>query len=203
MQRRNIGKAMYCLVAILALVSTFALVGCGGGGGDDETTSSSNVSNVSNTPVPVNASTVQAVVGQPLTIPNGAIFDPSIGSNTPATFTFASPTTFSLGSGGATSSGNTAFGSCTLTYTQGPLAPKVITFTTCVLQITGSNVPVGGGAASGTLTLTLSGPFGSSTSLAITVQISILADGTLVLNGVSTGITISGTTGTTGTGGTP
>jgi len=66
---------------------------------------------------------------------------------------------------------------------------------------------VGGGAVSGTLTLTL-----GSTSIAITVQVSILANGTLLVNGVSTGIIISSTgsptpgttgTGSTGTGGTP
>src|SRR6266705_3023285 len=92
-----------------------------------------------------------------------------------------------------------AFGSCTLTVklsgfpaAQGPQVGNVINFTTCSIQITASNVTVGSGAVSGTLTLTLGGPNGSSTSLAITVQVSIRSDGTLVINGVATGITISG-----------
>src|SRR6266446_2377125 len=209
--QKNLGKAMRYLVAVCALVSALAMVGCGGGGDGDGggggggTPTTSNVSNV---PVPVNATTVQAILGQPFTIPNGAIFDPGIGNN-PVTFTFPTSTTFSLG-GSSTASGDVAFGSCTLTVklsgfpaAQGPQVGKVIPFTTCSIQITASNVTVGSGAVSGTLTLTLSGPNGSSTSLAITVQVSIRSDGTLVINGVATGITISGTTGTTGTGGTP
>jgi hypothetical protein len=207
MQRKNPGKTMRYLVAVCALASALAMFGCGGGDGDDG--GATTTSNVSNVPVPVNANTVQAVVGQQFTMPNGAIFDPGIGNN-PVTFAFTSPTTFSLTSGSSTASGNVAFGSCTLTFTlsgfpagQGPQVGKVINFTTCSIQITASNVTVGGGAVSGTLTLTLIGPTGSSTSSAITVQVSILGNGTLVVNGVATGITISGTTGTTGTGGTP
>jgi hypothetical protein len=209
MQRRTLGEAMRYLVVVCALASAFARVGCGGdGGGDGAATTTSNVSNAS---VPVNATTVQAVVGQQVTIPNGSIFDPAIGNN-PVTFTFTddSPATFSLTRGSSTASGDVAFGSCTLTVTlsgfpagQGPQVGKVINFTTCSIQITASNVTVGSGAVSGTLTLTLSGPSGSSTSIAITVQVSILNNGTLVINGVATGITISGTTGTTGTGGNP
>jgi len=210
MQQKNLGKAMRYLVAVCALVSALAMVGCGGGGGggdgDGAATTTSNVSNVS---VPVNATTVQAVLGQPFTIPNGAVFDPGIGNNNPVTFTFDRSTTFSL-EGSSTASGDVTFGSCTLTVTlsgfpagQGPQVGKVINFTTCGIQITASNVTVGSGAVSGTLTLTLGGPNGSSTSIAITVQVSIRSDGTLVINGVATGITISGTTGTTGTGGTP
>src|SRR6266566_9471813 len=88
MQQRNLDKAMRYLVAVCALGSALAMVGCGGGGGDDGASTTSNVSNQS---VPVNPTTVQAVLGQPFTIPNGAIFDPGIGNN-PVTFTFTSPT---------------------------------------------------------------------------------------------------------------
>jgi hypothetical protein len=207
MQRKNPGKAMRYLVAVCALISALAVVGCGGSDDEGGTTVSSGetIPTVNTGPVAVNASTVQSLVGQPVTFSNGSIFDPSLGSNS-ATLTFTSPTTFDLASGGSTSSGDTTFGSCTLTFTRGPLGGKRITFTTCTLQITASNVTAGGGVVSGSLTLTLSGPFGSSTSIAITVQISILANGTLLINGVSTGIIISSngspiTTGTTGTGG--
>ena len=208
MQRKNPGKAMCYLVVICALVSALALVGCGGGDDDDggTVTSGQTIPSVNTGAVNVTSSNVQALVGQQLTFTNGSIFDPSLGNN-PATLTFtsANPPTFSLTSGGATSSGNATFGSCTLNFTQGPLAgppPKSITFNPCTFQITASNVTVGGGAVSGTLTLTL----GSSTSIAITVQISILANGTLLINGVSTGIIISSngtpvTTGSTGSSG--
>jgi len=205
MQCKNVGKAMYYLVVILALVSSLALVGCssGDGGGGGGTTSTSNVSNVSNATVPLTASNVQAVLGEPFTFQPGSIFDPSIGSN-PATLTFDTATTSSVTSEGAKSSGTTTFGSCTLSFTQGPLAGagKSITFTTCSLQVNASNVTVGSGSVNGTITLTLTGPNGSGTSLVITVQVSIMSNGTLVINGVATGITISGTTGSTGLGGT-
>jgi len=209
MQRKNLGKAMRYLVAVCALASALAMVGCGGGDGGDEggatVTSGETISSVNSGPVAVNASTVQSVVGQPVTFSNGGIFDPSLAGNS-ATLTFASPTTASVSSGGSTSTANTTFGSCTFAFTQGPLAGKTIKFDPCTIQITASNITAGGGAVSGSLTLTLSGPVGSSTSIAITVQISILANGTLLVNGVSTGIIISSngspvTTGTTGTGG--
>jgi hypothetical protein len=212
MQQRNLDKTMRYLVAVCALVSALALVGCGGGGGDDDetaATSGETLPTVNTGAVDVNSTNVQALVGQPMTFSNGSIFDPSLGNN-PVTLTFTSQNQANLTSGGATSSANTTFGSCTFTFTQGPLAGKSITFTTCTFQVTASNVTVGGGAVSGTLTLTLSGPFGSGTCIAITVQVSILANGTLLINGVSTGIIISsnGTpistgTGSTGTGGTP
>jgi hypothetical protein len=227
MQRKNSGKAMCYLVVVCALLSALAIVGCGGGGGEEggtTVTSGETLSTVDTGPVPVGSSNVQALVGLPLTFSNGSIFDPSLGNN-PATLTFTSPTTSSLASGGSTSDADTTFGSCTFTFTRGPLGGKRITFTTCNLRITGSNVTVGGGAVNGLLTLTLSGPFGSGTSIAITVQISIRADGTLLINGISTnqdgstsptsapistGITISPDgsplntgTGSTGTGGTP
>jgi len=68
MQQRNLGKAMRYLVVVGALVSAFAMVGCGGDGGGDGTTT---ISPGSTPPVPVNATTVQALVGQQVTIPNG------------------------------------------------------------------------------------------------------------------------------------
>jgi hypothetical protein len=198
------------LVVVGALVSTLAMVGCGGGGDDDNGDgTTTTTSNVSTPPIPVNATTVPAVVGQQFTIPNGSIFSPGLGNN-PVVFVFTSPTTFSLTSGSSTASGDVAFGSCTLTVTlsgfsaaQGLQVGNIIGFTTCTIQITASDVTVGGGAVNGTLTLTLGGANGSSTSFAIVVQVSVQNNGTLVINGVPTGVTISGTTGTTGTGGTP
>jgi hypothetical protein len=204
MQRRNVGKAIYYLVMIVALISAFALVACGGGDGDDggTVTSGETIGTVDTGSMNVNSSNVQALVGQQFTFQNGSIFDPSIGNN-PATLTFTSPTTFSLTSGSSTSSGNTTFGSCTLTFTQGVLAGKSVRFDPCTIQVTTGNVTAGGAAVSGTFTLTL-----GTARTSITVQINILADGTLVINGRPTPIIISSdgspiTTGSTGTGGTP
>jgi hypothetical protein len=205
MQRQNPGKAMRYLVVVCALISALTLVGCGGGGDDDGGTVSSGetIGSVDTGTMNVNSSTVQALVGQSFTFQNGSIFDPSIGNN-PATLTFTGPTTFSLTSGSSTSSGNTTFGSCTFTFTQGVLAGKSVKFDPCTIQITTGNVTVGGGAVSGTFTLTL-----GTTRVSISVQINILADGTLVINGRPTGIIISSDgspitipTGTGGAGGT-
>jgi hypothetical protein len=207
MQRKNPGKAMCYLVVICALVSALAMDGCGGGDDDDggTVTSGQTIPSVNTGAVNVTSSNVQALVGEQLIFPNGSIFDPSLGNN-PATLTFtsANPPTFTLTSGGATSSGNATFGSCTLNFTQGPLAgppPKSITFNPCTFQITASNVTVGGGAVPGTLTLTL-----GTTVVTFNVQVSILSNGTLLVNGKSTGIIISSngtpvTTGSTGSSG--
>src|SRR5215813_12757811 len=96
MQCRNVGKAMYHLVVIGALVSALALVGCGSSGGGDNngsgTTTTSNVANVPDTAVPANATTVQAVLGDQFAFQPGSIFDPSLGNNQ-ATLTFTTPTT--------------------------------------------------------------------------------------------------------------
>ena len=81
MQRKNPSKAMRYLVAVCALISALAIVGCGGGDGDGggtTVTSGETISNVNSGPVPVTASTVQSVVGQPVTFANGGIFDPSL-----------------------------------------------------------------------------------------------------------------------------
>jgi hypothetical protein len=218
MQRKNSGKAMCYLVLVCALVSALAMVGCGGGGGDEgggsPVTSGETLPNVDTGTQNLDRTRVQALEKQQFTFP-GSIFDPSLGNNT-ATLTFTGPTqngeAFTLTSGGATSSGETTFGSCTFAFTQGPLAGKSVKFNICTIQITAGAVTAGGGPVTGTLMFTLSGgPFGGAT-VVFTVQISILADGTLVINGVSSGIIISsdgtpttGTTGTgtTGTGGTP
>jgi len=205
MQRKNPSKAMYYLVVICALVSALALVGCGGDDDDGSgtVTSGQTIPNVNTGVINVTGSNVQVLVGQPLVFSNGVIFDPSLaGTQVTLTFTSANPPTFTLTtSGGATSSGNATFGSCTLNFTQGPLAPKSITFNPCTFQITASNVTVGGGAVPGTLTLTL-----GTTIVTFNVQVSILSNGTLLVNGQSTGIIISSngtpaTTGTTGIGG--
>ena len=92
MQRKNPGKAMRYLVAVCALVSALAMVGCGGDDDDDggTVTSGQTIPTVNSGPVTVTSSNVQALVGQPLTFPNGSIFDPSLGNN-PATLTFTSP----------------------------------------------------------------------------------------------------------------
>jgi hypothetical protein len=206
MQRRNVGKAVYYLVAIVALVSAFALVACGG---DDD--DGGEIRTVSNQSVPVNSTTVQAVTGQQFTIPNGSAFSSGLPA-TPVTLTFNSSSTFTLTSGNQTASGTVAFASCTFTVTSsnipGLATGQIPTFSICNFVVT-ANTPLeeGGDAAQGTLTLQLgrNGVILITATLpsGVSITISILDDGTLVINGINTSVTPPPTTGTTGAGGTP
>jgi hypothetical protein len=208
MQRRNVGKPMYYLVMIVALVSAFTLVACGGGDGDDN----GEVRTVSNQSVPVNSSTVQAVRGQRFTIQDGSAFSAGIPLNTQLILTFDSPSTFSLTSGNQTANGTVAFGSCTFTVTSstitGLATGPIPTFSICNFLVT-ANTPLeeGGDSGQGTVTLQLgrNGVILITATLpsGVTITVSLLDDGTLVINGISTSIVPPPTTGTTGTGGTP
>jgi len=209
MQRRNVGKVMYYLVAIMALVSAFALVACGG---DDD--DGGEVRTVSNQSVPVNSSTVQAVTGQQFRIPDGSAFSAGIPPNTPVVLTFNSPSTFTLtpSSGGGTASGTVAFASCTFTVTSSTIAGlatgQIPTFSICNFLVT-ANTPLeeGGDAGQATVTLQLgrNGVVLITATLpsGVTITVSLLDDGTLVINGIDTSVLPPPTTGTTGTGGTP
>jgi hypothetical protein len=209
MQRRNVGKAMYYLVAMLALVSAFALVACGGG--DDDEGESAQTRTVSNQTVPVNSNTVQAVVGQQFTIPNGSDFSPGLSAG-PATLTFNTPSTFTLTpSGGGTATGTVGFGSCSFTVSNSnipglPAGTSIPTFTTCNFLVNGTApLTTGGGAGQATILLILGrGNITITASLpsGVTITIALLADGTLIINGVNTSVVPPPTTGATGTGGT-
>jgi len=205
MQQRNLGRAMCYLVVVCALVSVFAMVGCGDGG-DDETTTRS----VSNVSVPTSASTVQALANQQFITPNGSTFSAGL----PAlqlTLTFTSPTTFALsGEGIAAGTGGTvAFGSCTFTIATGTLAVTTIpTFQTCNFVVTAiAPLEAGGATGQATIILQLARPGGTPINFTLlagtTITVSITPDGQLIINGGPTGITVPPTTGTTGTGGTP
>ena len=209
MQRRNVGKLMRCLMAVVVLISSLAMFACGDDDDDGDTRA------VTSQAVPVNANNVAAVQGQAISVPNGAVFSTTIPANTPVTLTFNSPTTFSVARPGATaSSGTVAFGSCLFTVlapaTGGalPVSPPSITFPTCNFIISAPAVEVGGAQAVGTLTLVLINAAGvRSDSTSITVQVLINNAGQLFVvnpvNGtlVDTGINTNAT-GTGGAGGT-
>ena len=205
MQQRNLGKAMRYPVAVCALVSALVMVGCGGG--DDNETTERMVSNVA---VPMSATTVQAMAGQPFPIPRGSTFSPGL-PDTPVTLTFTSSSTFTL-TGEGTATGTVAFGSCTFTISNSNIAgltagTVIQTFTICNLVIT-ATVPLeaGGDSGQGTVALQLgrNGVVLITIPLSnITITVSIDAAGHLVINGTSTDVLIPPTTGITGTGGTP
>ena len=161
MQRRNFGKRMRYLVAVGTLVSAFALFACGGG---DDT------KNVAVT-VTLTSSTVVAVQGVAIAIPNGQILGGP--ANSSATLTFVNQNSFNLlGPQGITATGLVTFGtvstgSCTFVV---PLTPGFIqaattfTATVCNLNITANDVEKGGNQVLGTLNLVFSGLPGTVTT---------------------------------------
>lgn len=208
MQWRNVGKAMYYLVAILTLVSSLALFACGGDDDDGNIGQTRNVDATQNLGANNAATAGQLLQSLPPVTIAGNAFDPDIAGN--VILDFPTPTTFTMTGGNlpaAGVSGNVSFGSCSFTFTQlngfaGLIQNQLVTFGTCQVQITASGVTVGGGATGGTAVLILNN-FRSST---VTISVQILDNGTLVV--ISGGLTVTtdintGTTGTTGSGGTP
>jgi hypothetical protein len=205
--KRNLGKAMRYLVAVCALVSALAMVGCGGDGGDE--TTARTVSNVS---VASTASMVQALAGQQFTIPNGSAFSQGL-PNTPVVLTFTSSSAFTLTGGGTATGVVTYPGSCAFTISTSniaglPAGTAIPTFTICNFVVT-ATVPLEAGGATGPGTVVLQlGRNGvvlvtATLPAGVTITVSIDANGQLIINSVSTGVPIPPTTGTTGTGGTP
>jgi len=206
MQRKNVGKAMYYLVAMLALVSSLALVACGGDDDGDngqvrsvDATQSLGASNA--------AMAGQLLQSLPPVSIAGSAFDPDIAGN--VTLDFPTPSTFTMTGGNlpaAGVSGNVGFGSCSFTFTQlngftGLTQNQLVTFGTCQVRIIANGVEVGGGTTGGTAVLILN----NFTSSTVTISVQILDNGILVV--ISGGVTVTtdintNTTGTTGSGGT-
>jgi len=199
MQQTSLRSPVHYSVTVLVLISACALFACSGGTGERR--------NISAT-VPLNSTNVTALEGSfppQFTIPDGSVFDPGIGNN-PVAFTFilssgTTTTLFTLAKFGsaALALGGVTFGSCTLTVTastflagQGPQTGDTITFSTCNLVVSANNVEVGGGTETGIITLMLTnattGASAASIPLTLLSSVSILTDGSLLLNNVHTGI---------------
>jgi len=148
MQRKNFGKVMRYLVAICVLVSAFAMFACGGS--DNNTGTVKNV----NATVPLNSNNAAIIQSLTFSFTSGQVFGGNIG-NGPVTLSFPTLSTFTLTtSGGATTSGTVTYnsGTCNFAGTGGGFA----TAETCSLLVNASNVTVGKGFVSGTITLVLS-----------------------------------------------
>jgi len=186
-------------IAVLVLISACVLFACSGGTG---------VRRNINATAPLTIDNITALEGSfppQFTFPDGSVFDPGIGSN-PVIFTFVlssgtTTTLFTLAKPGsaALALGGVTFGSCTLTVTastflagQGPQTGDTITFSTCNLVVSARNVEVGGGTETGIITLMLTnattGASAASIPLTLLSSVSILTDGSLLLNNVHTGI---------------
>jgi hypothetical protein len=197
MQQTSLGKTARCLVAVLVLVMSLALLACPG---DDE----EDFVNVDAT-VPANANTVVAVQNQQFTLPSGAVFNAGA---TPINFAFNSPTMVTIARGNSTATGSVVFASCTIVIQtsnfpagQGPQVTQTFTFPTCVFRVQANNTEIGGDEVVGTITLILvSGGGVRVESSPIPIEVRIDDNGALIINDVDTGINVN-VTGTTGTGG--
>jgi len=199
MQQTSLGSHVHHTLAVLVLISAFALFACSGGTGERR--------NISAT-VPLNSNNVTALEGSfppQFTIPDGSVFNPGIGNN-PVAFTFflssgTTTTLFTLARFGsaALATGGVTFGSCTLTVTsssfnagQGPQTGDTITLSTCNVVVSANNVEVGGDTEDGIVTLMLTnattGVSAASTPISLLSSVSIQHDGFLLLNGVNMGI---------------
>jgi hypothetical protein len=198
MQQTSLGSHVHHTLAVLVLISAFALFACSGGTGERR--------NISAT-VPLNSNNVTALEGSfppQFTIQDGSVFNPGIGNN-PVAFTFflssgTTTTLFTLARFGsaALATGGVTFGSCTLTVTsssfnagQGPQTGDTITFSTCNVVVSANNVEVGGDTENGIITLMLTNATGvsaASTPITLLSSVSIQHDGFLLLNGVNMGI---------------
>jgi hypothetical protein len=184
MQRKHLSKAMHYVVAVCAIVSALAMFACGGGDNEGE------VKNVVAT-VAADQVTVPAVQGRPFTIANGQVFGGPVGSN-PITLTFTTPTTFSITRQGLSLVGNVTYGSnaaCTFVITSG--GQGALNVSTCNLIVNASNVVVGTGQASGTISLVLNNNAGITiTSDALPATVFIDSDGELFVVNPVTGMSV-------------
>ena len=181
MQKGTFGTAMRYLVAVGTLVSLFAMFACGGG---------SSGTNVNNT-VGLTSSTVVGVQGVAFIVPQGQLFNSGLSGA--VTVTFNSSSTFSLiGTGGATATGVTSFGSssgasvgsCTFTFlTNGGLFTGLgsVTVPTCSLLVTANDVNPGGGQVNGSVTLSLGVSAGTVNSNALTIPVLLNGNNELFL----------------------
>jgi hypothetical protein len=200
MSQTNLGKAARCLMAVLLVAHSFALLACSSG--------EPQVKNLNNTPATCtgpssasNTGNIGAVIGQALIFSPANVFDSRFPATlSSVTLTFTSATAFSLSNSPppttGTATGTAAFGAngaLTLTY-QGTPAPSPTVFNGtstapgCSIQVTAGGVEVGGDRVNATVTVTLtSSTRGTVVSQTFTLQIRIAPDGTLILVNPITG----------------
>jgi hypothetical protein len=183
MQRRNFGKVRRGLVAVGVLLSACALFACGGDDDDDVRTFIATV--------PASNSTIAAVQGRPITITSGQVFGGNIGSG-PITLTFTLvPNAFTVTTAaGVTTPGTVNYGSggsCTFLPTTG----GALAVSTCNLIVNASNVVVGTGQVSGTISLVLNNNAGVTvTSSALPATVFLDSDGNLFVVNPVTGVSV-------------
>lgn len=185
MQKRLLSRCVVRLVAMLALMVTFAMLGCS----DDETTVNVNVRALRITEA--NAAMLE---GEDFTFPNGV---EAFGTRISTTVAFSEEANVvDITAGERSASAGAVYGSCIFTIRESefiqphPLAPRsIIRIPQCTLSVTAPDVPEGGDPVDGAAILT----FGSNRSEALEVEVELGEDDdSLFVNGIDTGIDITG-----------
>jgi hypothetical protein len=191
MQRRFSSQFVVRLVAMLALMATFAMLGCS----DDE----DEVRNVNVGALRITEANAAMLGGEDFPFANGVGALGTAGTSTQVEFN-DDATGADIAAGGSTASAGAEYGSCIFTVAEStfptthPLATgSIITIQRCILNITAVDVPVNGDPVAGVAILTL----GLAESSAVEVEVQLDEDGRLFVNGVDTGITITGSEGDT------
>ena len=189
MQKRLSSRCVVRLVATLALMVTFAILGCS----DDETTINVNVGALRITEA--NAAMLE---GEDFTFPNGV---EAFGTRISTTVAFSDEAnTVDITAGELSASAGAEYGSCIFTILESQfiqphrLAPgSIIRIQQCTLSVAAVDVPEGGESVDGAAILTL----GVSRSEEVEVEVELGEDDSLFVNGIDTGIDITGSEGDT------
>jgi hypothetical protein len=177
---------------MLALVGTFAILGCSDDDDDD-------IRDVNVPALRITNANAAMLGGEDFTFAAGVRGFDTLASTTVEFNDNA--TGADIAAGGSTTSASAEYGSCIFTAgadstfpTDSPLAPgSRVTIQRCILNITAPDVPVNGDPVTGVAILT----FGLDESGAIEVDVQINESGRLFINEVDTGITITGSQGDT------
>lgn len=175
-------KKLITTVAALCMAAT--LTACGGGGGSTAQVAASDST------VAMNATTgptvASSVAAKAFTFSSGV---PDLGTTGSTTVTFPTASSFSVASGGNTASGSLSFGSCHFnvsnsTFTSGPLVNgNSVTITNCQLLVATKGLPADGSQHTEAVQLVLDG----ATSATVTVTVTVLSNGGIVVNSVTVG----------------
>ena len=195
MQHRTLRRVVLSFAVVIVAVGSLTLLSCGGG---EETR---NV----NTTIPLDATnaaanTTAVLNGKTFTVSGdtlaAATTTPALatalkGQNTSLSFSGVSGASGNVSLTNPTASGTVRFASCTFTITAPANLAGTIFIQNCSVTVTGTAVPLGGGAQAGTITITLN----NSTSAPQTTQVQLSDTGVLTVDGVPTTFTVTGTSG--------
>jgi hypothetical protein len=183
----------------LVLVASGMLVACGGGGGGDGGGQSAPLVGSSNLSANMTSSSAAAVAGESFTFSSGVT---DFNTTSPTTVSINSTSTFSVSATEGTASGNLTFGSCIFTVTSStfpvgsPLAVGgVVTVHPCTLTVATQGLVAEANAVQRAVSFVLAGNASQSKDM----QVDIIADGSVIVDGVTIGtVTLTAATGGSG-----